>query len=129
MVQLRKPNNFGGKLSFILSFLFLERLHRLHCCYIYFRCCYSRTLCIKRLSFSVSYRVSSISHCDLIKCEHKKEKKKKKKKKKKRGRGQRAGFGQFGTLPYLPEYAVGHGMSKSHPTPLLPHYNANCCCC
>jgi len=31
----------------------------------------------------------------------------KKQKKKKRGRGQRAGFAQFGTLPYLPHYAVG----------------------
>jgi hypothetical protein len=42
---IQKTNNFGGRLSFILSFLFLERLH---CCYIYFRCSYySRTLCIK----------------------------------------------------------------------------------
>jgi hypothetical protein len=49
--------------------------------------------------------------------EHKREKKQKKKK---RGRGQRAGFAQFGTLHYLPYYAVGHGMSKSHPTSLLP---------
>ncbi len=29
--------DFGGKLSFILSFLFPERLH---CCYIYFHCSY-----------------------------------------------------------------------------------------
>jgi hypothetical protein len=29
--------NFGGKLSFIMSFLFPERLH---CCYIYFHCSY-----------------------------------------------------------------------------------------
>jgi len=29
--------SFGDKLSFILSFLFLERLH---CCYIYFHCSY-----------------------------------------------------------------------------------------
>jgi hypothetical protein len=50
--------NFGGKLSFILCFMFPERLH---CCYIYFHCSnncynysrtnncynYSRTLCIK----------------------------------------------------------------------------------
>jgi hypothetical protein len=43
--------SFGGKLSFIPSFLVPERLH---CCYIYFHCSYlyncnnySRTLCIK----------------------------------------------------------------------------------
>jgi hypothetical protein len=31
--ETQKTIDFGGKLSFILSFLFLERLH---CCYIYF---------------------------------------------------------------------------------------------
>jgi hypothetical protein len=43
--------NFGRKLSFILSFLFPDRLH---CCYIYFHCSYlynyynySQTLCTK----------------------------------------------------------------------------------
>jgi hypothetical protein len=30
--ETQKTIDFGGKLSFILSFLFLERLH---CCYIY----------------------------------------------------------------------------------------------
>jgi len=50
--QTNFSTNFGGKLSFIVSFLFPERLH--HCCYIYFHCSYlynyynySRTLCIK----------------------------------------------------------------------------------
>jgi len=53
MKVFAKRNNstdFGGKLSFILSFLFPERLH---CCYIHFHCsylynCYNyfRTLCI-----------------------------------------------------------------------------------
>jgi hypothetical protein len=33
--ETQKPINFGGKLSFILSFLFPERLH---CCYTYFHC-------------------------------------------------------------------------------------------
>jgi hypothetical protein len=33
--ETQKTINFGGKLSFILSFLFPERLH---CCYIYFHC-------------------------------------------------------------------------------------------
>jgi len=49
--QTSFSTNFGGKLSFILSFLFPERLH---CCYIYFHCSYlynyynySQTLCIK----------------------------------------------------------------------------------
>jgi hypothetical protein len=31
--ETQKTMNFGGKLSFIVSFLFPERLH---CCYIYF---------------------------------------------------------------------------------------------
>jgi len=35
--QTSFSTNFGGKLSFILSFLFPERLH---CCYIYFHCSY-----------------------------------------------------------------------------------------
>jgi hypothetical protein len=53
-VKLRKPS-IGGKLSFILSFLFPDRLH---CCYTYFHCSYlynyynySRTLCIKCWAF------------------------------------------------------------------------------
>jgi len=33
--ETQKTINFGGKLSFILSLLFPERLH---CCYIYFHC-------------------------------------------------------------------------------------------
>jgi hypothetical protein len=32
LIQTSFSTNFGGKLSFILSFLFLERLH---CCYVY----------------------------------------------------------------------------------------------
>ncbi len=47
--ETKKTINFGGKLSFILSFPFPEL-----CCYIYFQCSYlynyynkSRTLCIK----------------------------------------------------------------------------------
>jgi hypothetical protein len=32
-VETQKTINFGGKLSFILSFLSLERVH---CCYVYF---------------------------------------------------------------------------------------------
>ncbi len=47
----------GGKLSFILSFLFPEGLHG---CYMYFHCSYlhnyysySPTLCCKMLSFSI----------------------------------------------------------------------------
>jgi hypothetical protein len=44
--------NLGGKLSFILSFLFPERLHTaaayiFHCSYLYNYYNYSRTLCIK----------------------------------------------------------------------------------
>jgi hypothetical protein len=35
--EIPKSINFGGKLSFILSFLFDERLQ---CCYIYFHCSY-----------------------------------------------------------------------------------------
>jgi hypothetical protein len=35
--QTSFSTNFGGKLSFILSFLFPERLH---CCYIYFQYSY-----------------------------------------------------------------------------------------
>jgi hypothetical protein len=35
--ETQKTINFGSKLSFILSFLFPERLH---CCYIYFHCSY-----------------------------------------------------------------------------------------
>ncbi len=35
--ETQKTINLGGKLSFILSFLFPERLH---CCYIYFHCSY-----------------------------------------------------------------------------------------
>jgi len=35
--ETQKTINFGGKLSFILSFLFPERFH---CCYIYFHCSY-----------------------------------------------------------------------------------------
>jgi len=49
--EAEKTINFGGKLSFILSFLFPEH-HQ--CCYIYFHCSYlynyyyySRTLCIE----------------------------------------------------------------------------------
>jgi hypothetical protein len=49
--QTSFPTNFGGKLSSIPSFLFLERLH---CCYMYFHCSYLYnyynyrwTLCIK----------------------------------------------------------------------------------
>ncbi len=34
-MKLKKPINFGSKLSFIMSFLFPECLH---CCYIYFHC-------------------------------------------------------------------------------------------
>jgi len=39
----KKAINFGGKLSFILSFLYPER--RLHCCYIYFHCSYLYSYC------------------------------------------------------------------------------------
>jgi hypothetical protein len=51
--QTSFATNFGGKLSLILCFLFLELLH---CCYIYFHCSYlynyynySRTLCYIKL--------------------------------------------------------------------------------
>jgi hypothetical protein len=35
--ETQKTTSFGGKLSFILSFIFPERLQ---CCYIYFHCSY-----------------------------------------------------------------------------------------
>ncbi len=51
-VWTERTINFGGKLSFILTFLYPQRL--LDCCYIYFHCSYvykyynySWTLCIK----------------------------------------------------------------------------------
>jgi hypothetical protein len=51
--QISFSTNFGGKLSFIVSFLFPWPLH---CCYIYFHCSYlykyynySQILCIKCL--------------------------------------------------------------------------------
>jgi hypothetical protein len=53
--QTNFSTNFGRKLSFILCFIFPERLY---CCYIYFHCSYlynyysySRTLCIKCISY------------------------------------------------------------------------------
>jgi hypothetical protein len=56
--------NFNSKLSFILSFLFLESLHcyYLYNCYNYFDPC---ALNAKFQHFVLSY---SISYCDLIKC-------------------------------------------------------------
>jgi hypothetical protein len=60
-LETQKTINFGGKLSFILSLPFFF-LNVSTCCYIYFHCSYlynnynySRTLCLKRLSFSISY--------------------------------------------------------------------------
>jgi hypothetical protein len=42
--KLIVQSNFGGKLIFILSFLFLERLH---CCYMYNYYNYYPTFCMK----------------------------------------------------------------------------------
>jgi len=50
--QISFSTNFGGKLSSILSFLFSERLH---CCFLYNYCKYSRTCALKMMSFSISY--------------------------------------------------------------------------
>jgi hypothetical protein len=64
--QTSFSTNFSGKLSFILCFLFPERLHY---CYIYFHCSYlynyynySRTLCNMCWRFN-----TQISYSDLIK--------------------------------------------------------------
>jgi hypothetical protein len=57
--ETQKTINFGGKLSFILSFLFPERLH---CCYICFHCSYTTTI------ISLEPCVLSISYWDLLKC-------------------------------------------------------------
>jgi len=66
-----KTINFGGKLSFIPSFLFPERLH---CCYIYFPCSTSTTTilsletCASNAEFEHFVLRCSISYWDLIKC-------------------------------------------------------------
>jgi hypothetical protein len=50
--------NFGGKLSFIPSFLFPERIL---CCYLYNYYNYSRTLCIKCRGSAFQLRFNNIS--------------------------------------------------------------------
>jgi hypothetical protein len=59
--ETQKTINFGGKLSFIVSFLFPERRH---CCYIYFK---PRALNAEFQHFIVS---CSVSYWDSIKCLH-----------------------------------------------------------
>ncbi len=66
-----KTINFGGKLSFILSFRFPERLH---CCYIYFHCskCTTTIISLETCALNAEFEHfllrCSISYWDLIKC-------------------------------------------------------------
>jgi len=59
-LKLQKTINFGGKLSFILSFHFPQRLPpRVGCCYIYLHCFYSES---KSLVIS-SVQISPLKLC------------------------------------------------------------------
>jgi len=65
-MKLRKTINFGGKLSFILSFLSPERLH---CCYIYFSLLLTVQL-LQLISSLVHWMLNfSISYWDFIEYE------------------------------------------------------------